>query len=375
MAKTVWILGAGFSRSLGAPLLADLFSEESLERVRLAYPTLEPDGRLPWVDEIVRLYLGGAYGLKHRPGVERQWEHAEEFIEKLELASRDPKGLEHDNFVAMSKRFNNGPRGINRTPHLFTDDPQALKIDAIHECALRLLAAECDVFRHGKEVSGERWDPYQTWAKSLGRHDTVLTFNYDIMLDLLSRSLPKEKAFWIPDPQDLLEAGGDKLDCPTVLKLHGSINWLREGRKFLRADRNKARPEPDSAGLYADKGAMAIATPGHSKRTMVTDPMGLQGLWDRAAVALREAKQVVFVGYRIPPTDSYTRQWLTQGLAGNDHIGIAMGPEVFTVLGDDVNHPHSRRLAGILKGTSESIKLTQPPMFAEDFLGVIGPEL
>ena len=31
--KIVWIVGAGFSRSLGAPLLADLFSRESCETV------------------------------------------------------------------------------------------------------------------------------------------------------------------------------------------------------------------------------------------------------------------------------------------------------------------------------------------------------
>ena len=31
--KTVWILGAGFSRALGGPLLADLFRPETYQEV------------------------------------------------------------------------------------------------------------------------------------------------------------------------------------------------------------------------------------------------------------------------------------------------------------------------------------------------------
>lgn len=36
--KIVWILGAGFSRSLGGPLLADLFSQEKRLELKERYP-------------------------------------------------------------------------------------------------------------------------------------------------------------------------------------------------------------------------------------------------------------------------------------------------------------------------------------------------
>jgi hypothetical protein len=39
--KVVWIVGAGFSCSLGAPLLAESFSPEALQNVLATYPKLK----------------------------------------------------------------------------------------------------------------------------------------------------------------------------------------------------------------------------------------------------------------------------------------------------------------------------------------------
>ncbi len=99
---------------------------------------------------------------------------------------------------------------------------------------------------------------------------------------------------------------------------------------------------------------------------------------------LRKAQAVVFVGYRFPPSDSLARRFLIESLVGNESTYLGL----HTVLGDDINHPHSRRLHGLLsyamKRASRTLadgptyrsnelkiyNLTQHPLWAQDFLDV-----
>jgi hypothetical protein len=53
--NVVWILGAGYSRALGAPLLGEKFSPEALKRVRATYPKLD-DVSVVSFEEIVSNY-------------------------------------------------------------------------------------------------------------------------------------------------------------------------------------------------------------------------------------------------------------------------------------------------------------------------------
>jgi hypothetical protein len=82
--KIVWILGAGFSKSLGAPLLSELLTPESRERVLMAWPNKFGDHAI--ARSIVNLYLGGVHGPRHAKPMEKHWEHAEEFLERLDRA-------------------------------------------------------------------------------------------------------------------------------------------------------------------------------------------------------------------------------------------------------------------------------------------------
>jgi hypothetical protein len=55
--KTVWVLGAGFSRGLGGPLLGNLLSEASYDNISHVYP--EAFKSFPAVPWIYRLYQFG----------------------------------------------------------------------------------------------------------------------------------------------------------------------------------------------------------------------------------------------------------------------------------------------------------------------------
>jgi hypothetical protein len=58
--------------------------------------------------------------------------------------------------------------------------------------------------------------------------------------------------------------------------------------------------------------AEALRTPSQARRpTKKTRCAGeFKGIWDAAMVALKAAEQVVFVGYRFPPSDSESRSRL-----------------------------------------------------------------
>lgn len=388
--RVVWILGAGFSRSLGAPLLPGLLTRASAHRILHVYKdAFRTDAALCL--GVSLLYEAGAANLRHSKPVESQWEDAEDFLERLALAREG--GPEETSLLAFAKRTlvfetargreddreNEAMNALNNTVHA---DGAFAKL---HACAMRMLAAECCCFLEGLvpdrggHIDRERWDPYVRWASALRGNDCVLTFNYDRVPDLLARyskhiqvALPSSRV-----PSERLEIGEGV--CP-VLKLHGSVDWIwkPESQRVEQAD--------PTAALRLPPIAQVLATPGPTKKGMVfggQEPKGgvLRQLWDEASRRIADADALVFLGYRMPATDSFSRRWLLDALRAN-RSAAAVDPRrrnlngvqdlmVHTVLGDDTNHPHSRRLKGLLERHARSIRIVEEPMFAEDFLAVV----
>src|SRR5688572_5111669 len=90
--RTVWILGSGFSRSLGGPLLKDLFSERGREWTRLHFkdedPPAPPGGgagrdKLQPVYDLFQQWVIGSTRQKRRGSL---WNDAEDFLEVLAVA-------------------------------------------------------------------------------------------------------------------------------------------------------------------------------------------------------------------------------------------------------------------------------------------------
>ncbi len=96
-------------------------------------------------------------------------------------------------------------------------------------------------------------------------------------------------------------------------------------------------------------------------------PGRLADLWDVGGSRLASATHVVFVGYRIPPTDAYSRNWLLEGIRAAARASSSLA--IHTVLGADVHSADSARLHGMLRKISK-VKVLQEPMFAEDFFAV-----
>jgi len=416
--KIVWVLGAGFSWSLGAPLLRDLLSLESRDRVRHAFKGAFADTDL--TDSVIDLYRAGCWKLDdRRPDsidcLARHWEHAEEFLENLDLigTGKHPR-VEHKKaeFEALIKKMMERTTGAehDRMAHILREE----FYPAMRAHALRMVAAECCEFLQNAGVGGERWTPYRQWAYGLTSSDTILTFNYDRVPEVLSRHTrhgepEREDKLWVPSPfqvqQRLNKQGGEWKDLPLVLKLHGSVDWLQQGLEVVvqgvgpnmsvgaQIHRAPEGAEPDKAAcaaVFCEAAELAIAIPGPSKQEMTGIRGPLESMWKLATQKLHEADAIVFIGYRIPPTDAASRAWLAKGLRGSQRVKnrlveskrsrnpVEPRPHVLpllvhTVLGANVEHEHSRRMKGIIEAlqSEEHMELRQWAMGAEDFLGIV----
>ena len=298
--KVVWVLGAGFSQGLGGPLLKHLFRRGSVGDVSVRYSHF---GKLsgPAVDRVRVLYELGSTNEMVRPFVtgnevqgELLWEDAEQFIDYLDTAAE--------------------PQKTGGTPQPLFDRLRLLQhkhfdgaedINDLRTAARRLIAAECSAFLEGVDVEQERWEPFRAWERELGADDTIVTFNYDRVVEKLRVARPASKVEIIrPGSPDDLKNARDGKRC-VLLKLHGSVDW-----KLVGGDKGHVEVM-DKEPLFAldcPAAEIAIATPGPSKKRLTKHGSAFWDLWAEAKRAIGEASAVVFLGFRFPETDAAARR-------------------------------------------------------------------
>src|SRR5262249_8601350 len=109
---------------------------------------------------------------------ESLWSHAEDFLEYLDIASRAPDG-------PRAQRINDIAEKIveQQNRKLRKKVISAPGIAALGSAGRRLIAAECCAFLADADHESEKWKPYRAWAYRLRQHDTIITFNYDLVLE------------------------------------------------------------------------------------------------------------------------------------------------------------------------------------------------
>lgn len=376
--KRAWILGAGFSRSLGGPLMNDLLSIAAWRQLLALYRQhiSERDA-----DLIFWLYH---YGAKFPEGPldpeitgygERRWGDAEQFLEILDRARAGDTyaaATVAETYAGLRGRMN-APQGIarERYPGAFGRDGRP-NDEELSKMAKRMVAASCSAFLHGVTRDStrdkERWLPYQEWLACLTADDTILTFNYDLVVETMN-SLIGNGVFVAGSADDDL---GRVKRLPFLYKLHGSVNW------HLDAAGQLSRPEWTPAMLASDK-SIAIATPGDSKMKMAGALFGR--LWNEAAEKLHEAEEVYIIGFRFPQGDAFPRHRLLDALRPNNSpraVHVVLGPDrnsdqarvlalLQWTLGARAEHD-SLRLLNDRLSEHEGHKLYAHSAWAEDFL-------
>jgi hypothetical protein len=345
--NVVWILGSGFSRGLGGPLLYELLS-------RKAYTEIQSKFR-----EKVKS-CGRVYGLywKHWFGNtasdEKIWSHAEEFLDFVDTAvsATSPR---HDILAKFLKSS-----GVVESPTISHED--------FRRHAIRAVAAECLFTEPSPDLKGEAWEPYLAWSQGLSRtNNTIVTFNYDLVLEHLAKP---EHAQYLNGRSFVLPGFQEGHGALPVYKLHGSVNWRRPTKEELEEKGREAFIVPPEA-ILDQANTPLIATPGPTKKRQANGD--LDTLWNRATYAISHADVIVFMGYRFPPSDSQARRRILGAIKDSKVSRL----RVHTVLGPRTKEDDTVRLEALLKATLQSRTVDdaeQPivhPLYVEDFLTVL----
>jgi hypothetical protein len=149
--RTVWILGAGFSRSLGGPLLPDLLSPPTNNFVQAIYggnryigaerpAELNADCEAA---RVVRELYRDCGGATAQPGT-RFWDDAEAFLDQVDAAAHGGEGSPA------------GRRLTNAFQLAFPGMPKLSTYDLLRDAARRLVAGACCAFVKDADPNEER---------------------------------------------------------------------------------------------------------------------------------------------------------------------------------------------------------------------------
>lgn len=188
--------------------------------------------------------------------------------------------------------------------------PGTNKYRAMRDQFRQVLAAVLDESIDGKELC----DYHHRLLDVMANQDTIVSFNYDCLIDLTLKKWGKDKwnprtGYGVPVYARGEKGAGtrhwaypesDKKEYPkhsiTLLKLHGSINWFTvpKDKNFSRL-KLRQRWWHQQGDLHFE-----IAPPEWNKPIR----SGIyKRIWQKARAALKEVKALVFIGYSLPETD------------------------------------------------------------------------
>lgn len=374
----VWVLGAGFSRSLGAPLLDDLLSLNAWTEVDARYgdnKNLEGYRAIYWLYHYGTQFREGVPEQQRVAGV-RAWQDPEDFLERL--ATAVDSAVVQKKIAGLYQALHNqlGSVGVPET----LMSPAELDV-----LGRRLVGAACCAFLddvdHHAIASLERWQPYRDWFRHLGGLDTLVTFNYDRVIELLNRWSGEVKGYSpintvaTREDAEIAKVARELGRSAPLLKLHGSVDWQRV------SDREVKRSEDPRCVLNCKNDQIALATPGPSKSKVAK--LLFEAIWAAAESALKTADEIYFLGFRFPPSDSEARSRLLSAIRENKE---ATAVRFHVVLGPDARDPRCVRLTELLRGVAKQAGRTPfgeagdkkygvhvYPMNAEDFLSLWNP--
>jgi len=309
MARNVFIFGAGASRFMGAPLMSDF-----LDRAEAVRYQFESSITVSAFDRVLRLVHSDLEQLHAKSAVTLDnIETVFGIVEMGTLVGRLP-GTPADELENAARDFRTVlAETIECT--CFFPVQTGVNDDSPYD---RLIMRTC---RPGMRTTN-------------AEDAAFLTFNYDIGFDLAlsNRRIPVDYA--LPD---------SKNGVP-LLKLHGSFHWAQCGDAStvlpisLSRVQNEASPvirRPVTNEQYRLYRPSKLLWSGHvcPGSTAVVGPAIVppswnktqyhrvfQRIWKRAAAELADARTVFIIGYSAQGADSFFRDLLALGVAGNAEL-------------------------------------------------------
>lgn len=181
---------------------------------------------------------------------------------------------------------------------------------------------------------------------------TVITFNYDCLVELAymdavasevaPRQCQSSDPLVIPVTPAALRTvsviGGNGPETFKLLKLHGSLDWWYSGLGAEPSDpiyrmgwlgdfKRGIVPTWGAQTLVADKVPMLI--PPAATKTPFYQNRLLAAQWVQAGEALREAEELILMGYSAPVTDLTVTTLIATQFKGDAIVPVNLDPDVF----------------------------------------------
>lgn len=354
----VYILGAGFAAEAGLPLIKDF-----MNRMRDAAAWLEQQGgrerEIEAIERVLRFRLDAAAAAFRIP---LDIENVEELF-SLASASGGVE-LTNDMTTAIAATLD-----FARAKAPPFAEHQLVNVGMRHVPQWTKPAEWGPPPARITQQTNPPWDakwfscsPYEFYVGLMAgyfnqgkgdRRDTIITFNYDTLIEERLHHLKVPFDYGIPadsirfnQSAKWIEEGYSQARV-RILKLHGSVNWAglppesleryRRGVEEMRVAAlldagdltkesfNKA-PEPlsDLTNLFVYGDYAALRQGGVSKIPFLLPPTWLKSFTghlsdvrDQAVSALSTATSIIIVGYSLPATDQHFRYLLAAGLQNN----------------------------------------------------------
>ena len=199
-----------------------------------------------------------------------------------------------------------------------TNNRESYKIQLFKE---RLLEIIIKLFENLSKDLKSKNEDYNNFIKKIKDNDTVITFNWDVLLDkiFIGKSqysnlislIEKDRSPVILDEPTNSNILSEK---SYYLKLHGSADWKYCPNKDCDAH-NKIFISMDNLCATCFKSLNTLIIPPIINKQFKTYPF-IEKLWELARIQLDIAQEIVIWGYRLPPTDFYSN-WLLSKTSSN----------------------------------------------------------
>jgi hypothetical protein len=209
------VLGAGFSRPAGLPLAVELWKE-----IREKAASFPPDGRAYKFNEDLIRYI--------------------EFRREADGMALTSETVDFEDFM----------RFLDVEHHLGLRGSDTWSEDGNEGTVVTKFLIGCILARHVNAVKVVP-ELYLEFARRLKPHDTVITFNYDTLLERALDAVGKPYRLFSTRFQSVSEFSSTvdlRRDEVVVLKVHGSIDWFDRShfeRRIVCHKRQKAPPPHD----------------------------------------------------------------------------------------------------------------------------------
>jgi len=315
----VYILGAGFSRDAGAPLIHDF-----LDKAREFFDN--PDSGL---DLSERVQFEQVFKFKREVAKAR---------EKFRIDLDDIEQL--FGLVEMSHRLGSEPPAPrDATVYLIAKTLQLALVDSSRRPRARMgltpaYAAnasfinyvnrgqggadifDTDIYTHFALLLSGRYDDPRKVAH---RSSTVITFNYDLVLDDALARVDATPGYGLAEA--VFDEPSTSGTMVPLLKLHGSTNWAVCECNQIHVLGQKATADPEAfrsrrCCRCQRTGLRLLLVPPSWDKSEYSGIM--RPVWSKAVNAIKSATRICVIGYSMPETDAFFKFLLALGLAEND---------------------------------------------------------